>query len=97
MHRPGLHAGERTIPERIDLYGFTTARCNHPVINLRVHPRELHSGRALMQQPIVWINTDTIGCAPYMPCNTILECWEEFFQQCPVSCHGSVAIKCMAH
>jgi len=49
---------QRVVPEGIDLHRFAAPRCDHPIADLGVHPRELESGRALAQQAVVPIDAD---------------------------------------
>src|SRR5579884_901783 len=73
------------------------ARCDDPVINFGVHPGELHSWRTLTEQSVVGVDTNAIGRAAYVPINTLLQLWEEFFQEGPIACCGGVAVKRVEH
>src|SRR5260370_16294400 len=57
--QPLLHVTERVVPQRINFHRFASARRDHPLFNLRVHPCELVSFRTLPQQSVIGIYTDS--------------------------------------
>src|SRR5258708_21477196 len=66
-HRPAFHAGQRTIPQSIDFHRLPTARRNHPIPNLRIHPSELYAWHSCVLQAITRLNTDTVIRASHVP------------------------------
>src|SRR5579859_1894339 len=97
MDGPVLYAGERPVPESINLNWFAIARRDHPSANFGIHPCQLKSWRPGMQQAIGRINADAIACSTYMAGNDVAEGWKEFFQQRPVAGQRQVGVKSMEH
>ena len=56
--RPPLHQLQRVEPQRVDLDRLAAARRDHPVVDLRVHPRQLITLGALRQQPVALVHAD---------------------------------------
>src|SRR6266446_424855 len=46
------------MPKRVDLDGFSAARCDNPIAHLGIHPGELVTLLTLHQETVVWIDMD---------------------------------------
>ncbi len=62
-----LHDAERVVPQGIDLHRLANARRHHPVIDLGVHPRQLHARFAAVEKPIGRVQVDVVARAPNVP------------------------------
>src|SRR6266567_90659 len=64
--RKVFHDSQRVVPERLNLHGFSAARCNYPIANLGVHPCELNTGFAGCKQS-AGVHFYSVPCAAHMP------------------------------
>src|SRR5260370_40903092 len=63
VSRKSGHRSERVDPEGIDLHGLAGTRCDDPVADFCIHPRELHTWPPGIQKPIGRIDTDVVARA----------------------------------
>src|SRR5215218_964777 len=73
LAQPSLQQPKRVVPERVDFNGLASARCDDPVADLRIHPRELVALCALTQQPIARVHADAEPRAAHVMVDDVAE------------------------
>jgi hypothetical protein len=84
LFRPAAHAAQRVVPQRVHLDGLAVAWRHHPVADLGVHPRELHTGLACAKQPVGPVDTNPVSRAIVVPLDDSGEYRIEVRQQAQV-------------
>ena len=74
------------MPQCVDLDRLADARRDDPVADLRVHPRQLHTWLADVQQPVLRIDMDPVTRALAMPVHDLLECGVEIGEERTIRC-----------
>src|SRR5262249_31399640 len=70
---PFLHQAQGVVPEGVDLDGFAAPRCDDQIADLRIHPGQLISRRALNKQTIDRIDSDAEASPALVQCDYLLE------------------------
>src|SRR2546423_2100472 len=83
------------VPEAIYLDRFSASRCDHPIIHLRIHPRQLITRRTLAKQSIRRIYLYSETCPTQMMFHNIDELWENRSQRAVVVRKLNVTIQGM--
>src|SRR5690606_21504223 len=89
---PACEQPLRVIPERIDLYGLSPTRCDDPVVDLCVHPRELVADLALSEQPILGIDTDPEARAVHVMRHDVAQYREQPLERIGVATRPDVPV-----
>src|SRR5690606_3872530 len=89
---PACEQPLRVIPERIDLYGLSPTRCDDPVVDLCVHPRELVADLALSEQPILGIDTDPEARAAHVMRHDVAQYREQPLERIGVATRPDVPV-----
>src|SRR5260370_29202931 len=59
--RKSCHRSKRVDPKGINLHRLASSRCDDPVADFCVHPRELHTGTSGIEKPVGRIDTDVVA------------------------------------
>ena len=70
---PLFHQLQRVVPQRVDLHRLAAPRRDDPVVDLRVHPRELIALRALRQQAVLRVDVNAEMRAAHVAVDDALE------------------------
>src|SRR5258708_13103983 len=58
--RKSCHRSKRVDPKGINLHRLASSRCDDPVADFCVHPRELHTGTSAIENPVAPNHPDVV-------------------------------------
>jgi hypothetical protein len=78
------HGVESVVPKGVDFYGLGDSRRYDPIANLCIHPGELHSVLARVEETVGFIHMNVISSALDVSINYLGRGWIKFRQGCRI-------------